>query len=401
MLAKSWSIIHNIFKRAGRLINNHDTYIVDLDANSKGLSLADAIRDKSIDSSLQSRSLSTFSVGCYTGGELSITSADTGISFSNAIFRNVYSLASSSHSQLLPHTGTLFNVTSVCRFPDKQSSDIQNLIMEQSNSYAPNTLLRTDNGFIEYYDQSFALAHCHLSRSHYLGHLHSGKRKGFKIYDIERPLPTFTSFGNILIYDNRDPRRKGIRLLSIAEMYRINLFSESQEIFFRSVHAQQACKWIASCIPPGMLHTIYAHVYDDLQLEKEAVQLYYRSLAFKSSEPYLDPGGDSPFNSPTPNLSKQFEHMYSLGTSSFFGNVMGHLFGFAPSSTEDLQSPTFHNNQVDLDVSKKRHVNPQTSSSARDTTCRAAIKRMYDFHRAYHSPNSVAKMCTSVVLILG
>ena len=344
MLAKSWSIIHNIFKRAGGLINNHDTYIADLVSNSKGLSLADAIRDKSADGSLQTRSLSTFSVGCYTGGELSITSADIGTSFSNAIFRNVYSLSSSARAKLLPHKGTLFNITSVCRFPDKQSSDIQNLIMEQSNSYAPNTLLRTDNGFIEYYDQSFALAHCHLSRSHYLGHLNSGKRKGFKIYDIERPLPTFTSFGNILIYDNRDPRRKGVRLLSIAEMHRVNLFSESQIKFFRSFHAQQACKWIASCIPPGMLHTIYTHIYDDLQLEKEAYDSYYRSLAGLSSEPYSDPGGDSRFESPTPNLSNMFETMYSHGTSSFFGNVMCHLFGFAPSSTEDLQSPTFHNN---------------------------------------------------------
>ena len=388
LMARAWSIVHNICKRAGRLANNHDTYIVDLNANSKGLSLANAIRS-SAPPPLANRSVKTFSVGCYTGGELVVEYPRPSPCAQHNIFRTVYTMAAQVKLKLAPHEGVLYNISSVCRFPDQPQRVVQDKVMEQANAFASKTLVRDSDGNIHFHDRAFTLARLNLSRSHYLGHLSSGTRKGFKVYSIRRALPTFTSYANILIYDDRDPDNKGVRLLSRDEIFRINLFSEEQVRFLRSQQSKQAYKYVANCIPPGMLHTIYSYIYDDLQQENESGSLHFTDVG--SNRP-ITSGGDSTHFAASPNLADGFEIDYKTpGTSHVFSHIMGSLFAPTPSSVDDLSSPHLCNGAIDIDVTKKKHVNPPTFGTPRDTDNTAAIQRMKTFHRIYHAPNNVVR----------
>lgn len=178
LLAKAWSIVYNICKRTGKMVNNHDTYIVDLHANSKGPSLADAIRSAS-PPPLTNRSVKTFSVCCYTGGELVAEYSQPSPCAQHNIFRTVLTMAAPTKLKLAPHKGVMYNIASVRRFTDRSQRAVQDKSWNKQNAFASKTLVRDSDGNIHYHDRAYTLARLHLSRSHYLGHLDSGSRKGF------------------------------------------------------------------------------------------------------------------------------------------------------------------------------------------------------------------------------
>ena len=72
--------------------------------------------------------------------------------------------------------------------------------------------------------------------------------KGWRIYDINYPIPTITRFGNILI--RQDGR---VRYLSIGEMARASSFSPEQvrqleNLTLKCGHADIALKYIANAV---------------------------------------------------------------------------------------------------------------------------------------------------------
>lgn len=153
--------------------------------------------------------------------------------------------------------------------------------------------------------------------------------------------------------------------------------------YFGSICSQK------NCIPPGMLHTIYSYIYDDLQQENESVTLNFSDTG--STRP-ISAGGDAHSAAASPNLADGFDIDYKTpGTSHLFAHIMTSLFYDKPSSADDLTSPRLYNGEVDIDVTKKKHVNPPTFGTPRDTTNTAAIQRMETFHRIYHAPNSVVR----------
>ena len=89
--------------------------------------------------------------------------------------------------------------------------------------------------------------------------------KGWRIYDINYPIPTITRFGNILI--RQDGR---VRYLSIGEMARASSFAPEQvrqleNLTLKCGHADIALKYIANAVPRKMLHTMYTAAVFDLQ----------------------------------------------------------------------------------------------------------------------------------------
>jgi len=54
-----------------------------------------------------------------------------------------------------------------------------------------------------YKDVNFELESCYLSRSSYIGYVDGENVKGKRVYSIQRASPTFTSWANILILDDR------------------------------------------------------------------------------------------------------------------------------------------------------------------------------------------------------
>ena len=128
-----------------------------------------------------------------------------------------------------------------------------------------------------YKDVNFELESCYLSRSSYLGYINGENVKGNKVYSIQRASPTFTSWANILILDDRHKNRmfKGIRGLTFNEILRINHLAEEQDDFLRSVPEDQAYTYIANAVPSGMLHTVYKAVIDDLNGELDSGGVYF------------------------------------------------------------------------------------------------------------------------------
>ena len=129
-----------------------------------------------------------------------------------------------------------------------------------------------------------------LTRAAYLGHLRRSHLKGNKINSIERPAPTFTGWGNILIKDDRDPQCCGLRYLSVEEILRLNNFPPRIVEFLRSIAkpngnktydskgTQRAMNYIANSIPTGTLHAIYSAVLADLDLEDAGLPRRSRTM---------------------------------------------------------------------------------------------------------------------------
>ena len=91
---------------------------------------------------------------------------------------------------------------------------------------------------------------------------HSGYGKGYRVYSIEHIAPTITSFGNILILDDRYPGDEGIRLLTVNEMARLSSFDNETIRFLESIPEDEALKAIANAVPMGLLSTVYTAVLD-------------------------------------------------------------------------------------------------------------------------------------------
>ena len=90
------------------------------------------------------------------------------------------------------------------------------------------------------------------------------KTKGYRIYSIDFPIPTITSFGNILV--SQEGR---VRYLSIEEMARASSFVRRQVAHLKYLETQGmggvALKLIANAVPRGLLYTVYEVVVFELQ----------------------------------------------------------------------------------------------------------------------------------------
>ena len=88
--------------------------------------------------------------------------------------------------------------------------------------------------------------------------------KGWRIYDIDYPIPTITRFGNILI--RQDGR---IRFLSISEMARASSFTDQQVKHLAGLESKGfgavSLKIIANAVPRKLLHTMYRAAVFELQ----------------------------------------------------------------------------------------------------------------------------------------
>ena len=86
--------------------------------------------------------------------------------------------------------------------------------------------------------------------------------KGTFVYSIDGILPTFSSWQNVLIYDDRDDLHCGIRYLSVKELALISGLNDHKTIkFLESIDAKDAHKYIGNAITGGT----YFHVYDCVQ----------------------------------------------------------------------------------------------------------------------------------------
>ena len=138
----------------------------------------------------------------------------------------------------------------------------------KANLLAASSVIIKHNSLLQYIDTEFLLEAKHLSRSSCLGHLEGHSMiKGYKVYSTERPCGTFTSHANILINDTRHNKTSGIRLLTFNEICRLDLHSPAQIDFFTDLANEfgehLAYKYIAKCIPPGMLYVIYSTLIQD------------------------------------------------------------------------------------------------------------------------------------------
>ena len=100
---------------------------------------------------------------------------------------------------------------------------------------------------------------------------HTSIGKGFRVYDIHQIAPTITSFGNILIYDDRDPECSGVRLLTINEMARLSSFDNETITFLQTLPEPLALQCIANAVPMGLLSTVYRAVLDHAQIAEHAL----------------------------------------------------------------------------------------------------------------------------------
>ena len=118
----------------------------------------------------------------------------------------------------------------------------------------------------EHVDQSASNVGELISHAKLIGHCqgHIGQ-KGYRIYDIDYPVPTITSFGNVLI--RQDDGR--VRYLSIREMAKASSFTPRQIDHLQSLEyngsASTALSQIANAVPRGLLHTVYEVAIFDLQ----------------------------------------------------------------------------------------------------------------------------------------
>ena len=90
---------------------------------------------------------------------------------------------------------------------------------------------------------------------------YGGYGKGRRVYSVDACMPTFTSFGNVLIHDDRvEPA--SVRYLTVREMARASNFDEELVNFLQSLPEQEAVTYIANAVPIGLLSTVYAAVHD-------------------------------------------------------------------------------------------------------------------------------------------
>ena len=86
--------------------------------------------------------------------------------------------------------------------------------------------------------------------------------KGTFIYSIDGILPTFSSWQNVLIYDDRDDLHCGVRYLSVRELALISGLNDPKTIgFLESTDAKDAHKYIGNAITGGT----YFHIHDCVQ----------------------------------------------------------------------------------------------------------------------------------------
>ena len=119
MLVKLWCVLHNISSRSN-ISKFHDTFVVDLEGNGNGLKIAQMLNPGSRqDLKAQiSNAQCTFSVGSYTGGQLTFqTSAAWPSDLEINIFSQSYVLSTTRPPALMPHTGLLFNIASLRKYP--------------------------------------------------------------------------------------------------------------------------------------------------------------------------------------------------------------------------------------------------------------------------------------------
>ena len=102
---------------------------------------------------------------------------------------------------------------------------------------------------------------------------HTQFGKGYRIYDIDYPSPTITSFGNILIYDDRfDPY--GVRQCTVGELARFSSFDNETISFLQSLPEHDALQCIANAVPMGMSSTVYGAIIDHANACHRAEQAF-------------------------------------------------------------------------------------------------------------------------------
>ena len=382
MLVKLWCVLHNISIRSNTS-KFHDTFVVDLKGNGNGLKIAQILNPSSrLDLKAQfSNARCTFSVGSYTGGQLTFqTSATWPSDLEINIFSQSYVLSTTRTPTLMEHTGLLFNIVSLRKYPKDDPKVLLKEMSAQANLIATNSVIIQNDSHLQYYDTKFLLESKHLSRSSCLGHLEGHSMiKGYKVYSTERPCGTFTSHANILIKDTRYNKKSGIRLLTFNEICRLDFHSPAQIDFFTDLAHEfgehLAYKYIANCIPPGMLYVIYSTLIQDLISCK----------AESNSGGELNPGGAFPSQS---TLAKP-RKFYSMCQY-----LMACLFKPLKDDRNGAPAPTLYLDIQDIDIVKKRAVPnaPKPKKvKQRPTQSLNAKRRWSQFHKIHHCPSDVAQ----------
>jgi len=266
IVAKVYTMIYNITRRSSQA-RTHDTYLIDLYGENKALKGC----YKAVDGHLGPGQATTFQVGHFSSGLLpgSVNALSQEIQVKKNICQKMMPLSNTSFTQS-KHQDLCFNIVTLKSVSDVSSEETHARLTDYTNYFAPNTVVAESDGLLAFLDPSFTLDSKNLSRSAYLGHLFEGKCKGFKVYSRHRPCPTFTSYANVLIKDDRS-LRKGVRLLSRTEMLRLNNFPPEIIKFLEGSTQAEANRYIANSIPTNMLHNIYKSVIADLDSECEGV----------------------------------------------------------------------------------------------------------------------------------
>mmetsp|Transcript_12478 Transcript_12478/g.37456 ORF Transcript_12478/g.37456 Transcript_12478/m.37456 type:complete len:285 (-) Transcript_12478:202-1056(-) len=250
IVAKIYSLIHNILMRASQG-RNHDTYLIDLYCKNK----APPAAFRMLGDYVPTGHMATFQVGHFSGGLLErVAGSSQNVLLTSNVCQNVMNVVNTTFKQQ-PHQGLCFNITSLKLITNVPTAQTHKSLVARANHFAPDTIVTEESGALTFLDPNFTLESKNLSRSAYLGHLHEGTRKGFKVYSIHRPCPTFTSYANVLIKDHRS-HRKGVRLLTHPEMLKLNNFPPEVVEFLVQCGEAKANRYIANSIPTNMLYTI-------------------------------------------------------------------------------------------------------------------------------------------------
>ena len=246
----------------------------------------------------------------------------------------------------MPHTGLLFNIVSLRKYPKDDPKVLLKEMSAQANLLAANSVTIKRDSYLQYNDTDFLLEAKHLSRSSCLGHLEGhSMTKGYKVYSTERPCGTFTSHANILINDTRSNKKSGIRLLTFNEICHLDLHSPAQIDFFTDLSNEfgehLAYKYIANCIPPGMLYVIYSTLIQDL--------LSCKGKSSPGGE--FSSGGELNSGKLFPSQSTKPRKFYSMCQY-----LMACLFNSLKDNRNGAPAPSLYLNPQDIDVVKKKSV---------------------------------------------
>jgi len=342
------------------------------------------------------------------------------------VYQRVYCPKTAFGIKEIPVSGICYSIVAFQRH--NHDAETKRNLIRTMNRFASRTVVLDENNLAIFRDPHFTLEEKHLARSVYLGHLHGSTKKGAKVYSIERSCPTYTSYDNVLIKDNRDPKFTGIRKLTKKEVIRLNSPPGEIRAFLENCEHNDACKYVANAIPTRMLHTIYSAVLDDLKRPLVPIQTANAStpslnmLAFNNLRDNKASAADAcrmlmgclkqKFETPDlPNRESRCLNLNSQRAKDICAKP-GHrefgkdtiplcVHGYPDDSCMMLGNEILsEDRELDTNVSKRRslRVKHRTSKhTPRDDTTRA-IRRMRIFHRIHHCNSEIAEETRKITL---